>query len=663
MDFREVILSAKDPLVLFTRLVDAIRPSRGDDHRFPLERLEELTSLLGSDAYCRETVLAGLIAISTTSSYHDLLTQSGLSSRGGFIADLVRKVKHRLLPPVPDTGTLGYVIGRVFRMDTDYKWVLAIPDRFWMAFVASLRPEIPEGAEVGISPQYTDAMLVISSRIAFLGMDPLITSRVPGTGSTGSPFYRQQKILMKLTGNWLIHPPAGNGLSQEGLLLESLLTECEQLLEYVHSHRNEIGASMELTYLTLHLRQHIRRLRSLLRIVECTPSERYLTAVALFKEFVRNENTRYSISKHVSENSGLLAFQVTEHAAKTGEHYISSTRKDYLRFFGYALGGGFVVAFLVILKAWTYQFHLPPLIQTILFGLIYGIGFLVIHFSGFTLATKQPAMTASTLAGALEGEKGIDNLAVMIVKISRTQFISFAGNLLMVFPVVLGLSWLVAATTGYRFASETDAMLLFDSMHPWYSASMWYAAIAGLLLFTAGLISGYFDNKVVFNRIPDRIRSHPALQWLPARKREKIAAYTNENLGAMAGNFLLGFLLAFAGFFGYILGLPLDIRHVTFAMGSFGLVAETLGPDFKGDYIWVMLLSVFLIGTINFLVSFSLAIFTAIRSRNVQFRQSRALIELLRAYLFTYPFDFIFPPSKERVIERKQPGAERPPEQ
>jgi hypothetical protein len=46
-----------------------------------------------------------------------------------------------------------------------------------------------------------------------------------------------------------------------------------------------------------------------------------------------------------------------------------------------------------------------------------------------------------------------------------------------------------------------------------------------------------------------------------------------------------------------------------------------------------------------------LAIFTAIRARQVKFSETRKLLHLLAAYLFTYPFDFIFPPSKERKIE------------
>ena len=46
--------------------------------------------------------------------------------------------------------------------------------------------------------------------------------------------------------------------------------------------------------------------------------------------------------------------------------------------------------------------HLPPLTEGIAFGLNYGIGFVLIHLLGFTVATKQPAMTAASIAATIE---------------------------------------------------------------------------------------------------------------------------------------------------------------------------------------------------------------------------------------------------------------------
>jgi site-specific recombinase len=46
------------------------------------------------------------------------------------------------------------------------------------------------------------------------------------------------------------------------------------------------------------------------------------------------------------------------------------------------------------------------------------------------------------------------------------------------------------------------------------------------------------------------------------------------NLGALAGNFYFGLFLGLTGTIGIMLGLPLDIRHITFSAANlaFGLV-------------------------------------------------------------------------------------------
>lgn len=141
-----------------------------------------------------------------------------------------------------------------------------------------------------------------------------------------------------------------------------------------------------------------------------------------------------------------------EHTSKTGEHYITNNRQEYLKLFRYALGGGFVVAFLCIFKARIATFGLPPFGEALLYSLNYSIGFMLIHIFHFTLATKQPAMTASTIAEMLGSwkeekpnsknrDKGLARTVPTIIRLVRSQFISLVGNVSMVLPVAYLLAW------------------------------------------------------------------------------------------------------------------------------------------------------------------------------------------------------------------------------
>jgi site-specific recombinase len=94
-------------------------------------------------------------------------------------------------------------------------------------------------------------------------------------------------------------------------------------------------------------------------------------------------------------------------------------------------------------------------------------------------------------------------------------------------------------------------------------------------LFLSGLIAGYYDNKAIYRRIPERLANHPLLNKLLGKHRAwKLGHYVEHNLGALAGNFYFGLFLGLTGTIGIMLGLPLDIRHITFSAANlaFGLV-------------------------------------------------------------------------------------------
>lgn len=657
MDFRETILSHKENYSgLLKAIIAGIRPGRLESTQFAKARIRELIGLIESDHDCKKILSDGLNHLFKSTSSTKLFTESGLYAKGGIFSDLIQKIKHKILPPLQHEADLVSVINFVFDKPWDHKWVQEIPVQLWLELNQALE------IKTGLTPQSNElneilnSILIISHRIVVMGLDPVLVSKVPGISNLDSPFFQQNREITA----YIDQIRANNLLPHDEIVeykyILNTLDTCIQKLLFVHINRQQIGAGMGLTYLTRGLDQHVNRVKNLMKLLHEKKDQRERSIIRFFKEFVTHENTKHRVLAHFSSNIGLLAYQVTEHAAKTGEHYISSDKKEYFQFFLSSLGGGSIVALLVCIKLMIYYQHLPPFLEAFSNGLNYGIGFLIIHFAGFTLATKQPAMTASTLAEALDtdGEHtnaGISNLAKLIVKISRTQFVSFAGNLLMVFPITWLLSTAYTLTTGTHLADPEKATKLVHELHPFDSLSLWYAAIAGVLLFAAGLISGYFDNKTVFNHIPERIVKHPSLQWIHQNKREKIAAYIGNNLGSMAGNFILGMLLASMAFFGFILGLPLDVRHVTFVTGSFGLSLECLGNQLPLEWIIFTIISIFLIGFVNFIVSFSLAIYTAMSARKIKFSQTFTLLNLLKAYFFTYPFDFFFPPSKERQIE------------
>jgi site-specific recombinase len=203
---------------------------------------------------------------------------------------------------------------------------------------------------------------------------------------------------------------------------------------------------------------------------------------------------------------------------------------------------------------------------------------------GLTVATKQPAMTAASFAAEVEkGENGRaahKKLANLLLVVNRSQWAAVWGNvsIAVLTASIIALSYALWAQQPLLSSSEVGYQL--QAVSPWHG-SLFFAAIAGVWLFCSGIIAGFFENRANYLDLRQRLFHHPLLRKiLPKRPRRAVADYWHDNYGPIAGNFIFGILLGMTGYLGYLLGLPLDIRHVAFASANLGYstVSGELGP-------------------------------------------------------------------------------------
>jgi len=225
--------------------------------------------------------------------------------------------------------------------------------------------------------------------------------------------------------------------------------------------------------------------------------------------------------------------------------------------------------------------------------------------------------------------------------------VSFAGNLLIAFPFTLLWVFLYGLWLGHPFVSPETGEELLHGVNPFLSFAAWYAAITGVLLFLAGIVSGFGDNKVVVDRIGERIDAHPWLKkHLPSDTLFNLAAYIEKNLGPLLGNIAFGFMLGFTTFIGKITGLPIDIRHVTFSTGNAAM--GMMGMNFALSWSTVIqtLIGLFMIGLLNFVVSFLMALQVAARSRGLRLKDYPKMMLAVLLHFKQHPADFFYPPKE-----------------
>ena len=632
---------------LLRNLVDTIRPGHAGDVQQATDRLRALAHLLGTQPEWARGLREYLAEIIGRRKLVHLLTDTGILQNQGFFGELWRRLNHKWLPPTVNDDYLKDVFGEVFHRPDDYRWVNGVAASVWLDLLRALR--LPERGwlHAQVLGETLEAVQVLSYRISAIGLEPELVRVHPDIERFESPFLRQNAELVQFTEAWRMRLADARAEVPDARHLDVLLSQCEEIIGRVRRAAAVQGVSVSLTRLLLRLTQSISRLRALLDLLEAPSLRSSLpTALDLFRQLVEADNRKWSLSDLFQTNTELLALQVTEHAGRSGEHYVASTRADWLSMARSAAGAGFIVGFMAMLKVLTARLVLAPIGYAALYSLNYAFGFMLIHVLHFTVATKQPAMTAARIAAAIdEGHKKLDELAGLVVRVLRSQFVAIVGNVALAMPTAFAIAVAWQAMFGQHLAGPDKAQHLLHDIDPIHSLALPHAAIAGVCLFLAGLISGYYDNKAAYNDIAARLRQLRWLRRLLGEQRlARVTDYTGRNLGALAGNFFFGIMLGTIGTIGFVLGLPIDIRHVTFS--SANIAFALVGLDYQlTAHQWLLSLSgIALIALTNLAVSFSLALMVALRSRRVSFGRGRALAGLVWQRFRLAPRSFFLPP-------------------
>lgn len=651
-----------DELPLWVELVARLRPRRARDDATAAENLARLCAILAFRRDLRERLSAALGRLFRERKQVSLYATSGLLPSTGFFSEAARRISGRLLPEAIDAEYMKDVLALLFPRRDDEMWVCAIPDERWIELLRLLLGEDTESSGGRSLPEAIDetleALRVLSYHVSAIGLDPEFVRIDPDLEEHESAFLAQNAELLSYIQRYKTWWQGEGEHFEDEKHLSVLLGQCQEVLQRIRRRATKIGTSLTLTFKVERLRQHLQRMASLVELLEAMrprrrPSDAMMLIIALFKQLVTAECRKNRLRDHLAKNVELLSLRMTESASRTGERYISSNRREYFGMMGSAALGGTIIAAMAAFKLILAAQGFAPLTEALAFCLNYGIGFVLIHILGGTVATKQPAMTANAIAATIGEARGktrdLANLVEIIVRTIRSQFAAILGNVAIAIPVAMAIGLLFGFIEGHPFVSTDKAPALLGQATP-ASATVIFAAIAGVCLFLSGLISGYYDNLAAYGRIPQRIlQLRGPSRWLGEARMQRIAAYVENNLGALAGNFFFGFLLGGVAAAGVLLGLPLDIRHIAFSSAYAGF--GTVGLGFAVDWGLIALTAagVALIGITNLAVSFSLTLYVAMRARRITFAQGRSLFRLLLLRFVSAPQDFFVPPRQNHV--------------
>lgn len=645
---REIILNDSSSAVEKLACVVAfIRPDNAYDFEQAQFNMREFVDYLTTSQSLRETLSCALHTWILGSRISTNLASLGILSKNGLSGEFAKRFYNKFLPAPPSGNDFVYLFATLFYKDDDYIWVNTIPSGTWIAFFKAIldNADFSNKTKDYFFYEILYGLEILAIWIASEEFDENFIRLDPSLLKKDSAFIALQREVSNLSRTLQDDTIHIQDIGEDFEHIEVLLDQCQELVASLRKKSVNRGISLSLTYELERLEQIIARTQKALFLVANYGTDDFNESLTeLFKDAITKNSSRNSIKDIFSRSAKILAKSITNNASEHGEHYITETKKEYLGMFLSAAGAGVIIAFMALIKINIAKVGFSEGLETLFASLNYGLGFVLIHLLGFTVATKQPAMTASTFAKAVE--KGKNNrtnqlkLVELIFQVSRSQFAAVLGNVTLALCVAAGVGYWYASS-GNGFLSPQEASYYLHSSYPY--PALIYAAIAGVWLFCSGVISGYFDNRADLLDLKRRYIYHPFLMKVTSTNfREKLATFLHENHGAIMGNFVFGVLLGITPYVGYLLNLPLDIRHVAFSTANFGYSAAHEGVSLA--YFILLLSFVLMIGMVNLIVSFMLALTVSLRARGAVFGSFWGFIALLIKEVAKRPKELFFPP-------------------
>ena len=642
------------------RLMEWLRHEPNDSQRIgtPLAvlRVRQLLHVMDHEAELRVQVQQIFRAFWAEIDSAALLADFGFGSRLSLRSELATRLRQRVLPGTPETQDLAALFLLLFE-PADRAWVAKLDDAT-LARLAALCA--PEGD--GWRDTVLNAMTMLASAVRADGFAPQLRQRMDPELLRDEPFRQLAGVTEDFRRGVLEAPP---GDSERDILiranmLHAMLDRCMQAAASVAQHLQTYGVSVDIVYELDQMQARARRIELLMAMVLARePAAEVRTLLAeLLDVLQERRGFRALLARHYS----MLARQVAERSAETGEHYITRDGDEYRDMLRRAAGGGAVIAGTTFLKFAIAAIGLSAFWGGFWAGANYATSFLIVMLMHWTVATKQPAMTAPAMAASLpavvdtraspanaearddDDAQAIEAFVDRVTHLIRSQVAGIIGNLMLCGPLVLTVQVLATWLLGKPLIGVDDAAYVLDALTLLGPTAL-FAAFTGVLLFASSLIAGWAENWFVFQRLDSAIAWNPRIvARLGAARAARWAAWWRANISGVAASVSLGMMLGLAPALLGFLGVPLEARHVTLSTGQLSAAVGALGwPIFSQGAFWWCVAGIAVTGALNLSVSFWLAFKVALRSRGVQLKQRERIYAAIWRRLRRAPLAFLWP--------------------
>lgn len=633
-------LSEEQQMLWFARLLKWLQRPRSHDEKFQrwetiyTLRLKFLLQQLHKSPEWKENFIRLFNSVLFKLFEPFRLVVTGMPAENGFLQDFINRIQEKLLPNTPTESDIGNLIADIFEDDQEILLIESIDEDVLNEFVVLLSQDKSVG--IILRTKLLEALRILSIQMLEGALSIRIRLGIAETNRFTFPeFELEENVFYNLIQN--------SDQSLEEIWKQ--MNDIRSMTDLLFDQMKGSGVRTEIVYSFQVHRKRQKRFRMILNLLD-THQSVMLSTKAFASGLITDVHEQRGFWAFLRSNLSLLSKQVIESNSQVGEHYVARTWPDFKHMLISAMGGGFITAGTVFIKYAIGKLHFTGFIKGFVEGVNYSVSFSIIQMLGFTLATKQPSATAPFINRQIQAslKEGGQTLLALL----RTQFIAVVGNLSTVFPVCFLVTWL-AIKFQFPLFSYDESKYMFHA-NQLLGPSFVYACFTGVLLFSSSIFAGWFENFCTVTHLPKRIQYNKRInQWIGYERSQKLATAIEQNGNALAANVSLGLILGLTPQIMIFLGIPLDVRHVTLATGTFAaslpmMLEYGVAPAAVAD----AALGLLVIGICNISVSFFLALALAAISSGTSTKTLRKLFKWGALQIFWKPWLLLIPESRSR---------------
>ncbi len=550
------------------------------------QRIDNLNNLLEEDPLFREVFVQQWLVFIENIQFDSLLVHTFSGESDSFIHEVIWAFCQKFITVPSNDCEISHLVDEALQLDFHFDESLNVDPSQFNKILSYFPPDKIIYLKNEIRQSLIRAIYILANK----NMSDIYSSVFKMTSSDkfNSDFVKTLQVI-SLT-----------EIRDTELLTQLTANNLKGIDSIVDDFR-ETGVQLNSLFRIKKVKARLIRLQNLIKLYDGF-SFKYLAAILIERK------NFYSLKFQFFHYSSQLIEVVSLTSAEKGDYYVGRSRQAITKLFTSACGGGFITGFTVLLKTLSSYLHVAPFLLGFIYSLNYALSFIVIYLLGFTLATKQPAAIAAHLNYQWDKLSKKEILAE-IDSVFKSQFLAVLGNVGIVIPTVLLISFLSQIVFSQSFMSAEKAQAQIASMSI-FSFTPFYAFLTGYILWFSTFVTGAADNFFKVYKFDEIIMNSPKI--FPFLSHVKKAAWVNfikNNFGALCGNAALGFTLGIVPIMGEFLGLPIDVRHVTLSSGTLAAAIYTLGFGiFSEPAIYLALLGVVVTGLLNLTISFMISL-------------------------------------------------------